>query len=118
MANGYLDRQRQTNELWRLAERETQLQLMTDAIILALRDPEIMGSHGCYGKERVLKFVKGVGAKYDFAHQSIEMTDEADWYKTKIDEELREAVGEENFAPHEERYKYIAKQDYRGKKRR
>lgn len=118
MANGYLEKQRQTNEAWRLAERETQLQLMTDAIVLALRDPEIMGSHGCFGKERILKFVKGVGAKYDFCHHAIEQEDDADWYKKEVDEILYEAVGEENFAPHEERYKYIAKQDYSGKKRR
>lgn len=118
MANGYLERQKQTQEAWRAAERDTQLQLMTDAIILVLRDPEIMGEKGCFGKDRILKFVRGVSGKYDFCHRAIEVEDDADWYKKEIDEALLDAVGEENFTPFEKRYEFVTKTDYSGKKRR
>lgn len=44
--NGYLQRQRNTVNVYRQAEKETYIQFMTDTLILTLNDPAVMGE-GC-----------------------------------------------------------------------
>lgn len=41
--NGYLQRQRNTVNVYRQAEKETYIQFMTDTLILTLNDPAVMG---------------------------------------------------------------------------
>ena len=50
--NGYLQRQRNTVNVYRQAEKETYIQFMTDTLILTLNDPAVMGKD-VFGEKRM-----------------------------------------------------------------
>lgn len=50
--NGYLQRQKNTVNVYRQAEKETYIQFMTDTLILTLNDPAIMGKD-VFGEKRI-----------------------------------------------------------------
>lgn len=55
--NGYLQRQKNTVNVYRQAEKETYIQFMTDTLILTLNDPAIMGKD-VFGEKRIRRVVE------------------------------------------------------------
>ena len=55
--NGYLQRQRNTVNVYRQAEKETYIQFMTDTLILTLNDPAVMGKD-VFGEKRIRRVVE------------------------------------------------------------
>jgi uncharacterized protein YdiU (UPF0061 family) len=75
-------------------------QLMADAAVIGLN--RAFG----FGPVRAAKFLAAMAeAAADMSDLIIEDTNDTEYSRTKIDNELRSIVGEENFTPWEERYK-------------
>lgn len=86
-------------------------QQILDMMSLVLRDPEIMGKD-TFGKDRLLKVVKGIGEYIDKYQQAWEKTDETDYYRVKLDEALVEAYGEGLHDSFTKRYEFAPEYDY------
>ena len=92
--NGYLQRQRNTVNVYRQAEKETYIQFMTDTLILTLNDPAVMGKD-VWGKV------------FDKYHGALEKGDEQDYWQIKMDMNLKGILGEKDFEPFEKRYEWV-----------
>lgn len=90
-------------------------QQILDMMSLVLRDAEIMGKD-TFGKDRLIKVVKGIGEYIDKYQSAWEKNDETDYYRAKLDEALAEAYGESLHDSFPERYEFAPEYDYtRGK---
>lgn len=86
-------------------------QQIIDMVSLVLRDPEIMGKD-TFGKDRLLKVVKGIGAYIDKFQPAWEKNDETDYYRAKLDAALAEAYGEGLHDSFLKRYEFAPEFDY------
>ena len=109
--NSYLAKQAAVNHGYFTAGLQSGRQQILDLVSLVLRDPAIMGKD-IFGKERLLKIVKGVGDYIDLYQQAWEKTDETDYYRAKLDASLAEAYGEELHDTFSKRYEYCCDYDY------
>ena len=107
----FLARQAETNRAYFNAGLRIGRQQILDMMSLVLRDPEIMGKD-IFGKDRLLKVVKGIGEYIDKFQPAWERTDEADYYQTKMDEELAEAYGDSLKDSFYDRYEFAPEYDY------
>ena len=86
-------------------------QQILDMVSLVLRDPEIMGKD-IFGKERLLKIVKGVGDYIDHYDLAWQRHDETDYWRAKLDAALADAYGEEMHDSFTQRYEIAPEYDY------
>lgn len=86
-------------------------QQMLDMMSLVLRDPDIMGKD-TFGKDRLLKVVKGIGEYIDAYQKAWEKDEETDYYRAKLDAALAEAYGEGLHDTFLKRYEYAPEFDY------
>lgn len=108
----FLARQRAVQSGFFEAGLRSGRQQILDLVSLVLRDPEIMGKD-IFGKERLLKIVKGVGDYIDLYQQAWEKTDETDYYRAKLDAALAEAYGEGLHDSFLKRYEFAPEFDYK-----
>ena len=80
--NGYLQRQRNTVNVYRQAEKETYIQFMTDTLILTLNDPAVMGKD-VFGEKRIKKVLEAWGKVFDKFHGALEKGDEQDFWQIR-----------------------------------
>lgn len=90
--NRYLDQQRVIRQGYFEAGLRCGRQQILDMVSLVLRDPDIMGKD-IFGKDRLLKVVKGVGEYIDTYQKAWEKDDETDYYRAKMDAALAAAYG-------------------------
>lgn len=109
--NDFLARQAATQRAFFEAGLRSGRQQILDMVSLVLRDQEIMGKD-TFGKERLLKVVKGVGDYIDKYQLAWEKHDETDYYRAKLDEALAEAYGEKLHDSFLQRYEYAPEFDY------
>lgn len=109
--NAYLAKQAAVNHGYFTAGLQSGRQQILDLVSLVLRDPEIMGKD-TFGKDRLLKVVKGVGDYIDLYQKAWEKTDETDYYRAKLDAALAEAYGEGLHDTFSKRYEYCCDYDY------
>ena len=109
--NDYLARKAIENKAYFEAGLQSGRQQILDLVSLVLRDPAIMGKD-IFGKERLLKIVKGVGDYIDLYQQAWEKTDETDYYRAKLDAALAEAYGERLHDSFLQRYEFAPEFDY------
>lgn len=109
--NAYLAKQAAVNHGYFTAGLQSGRQQIIDLVSLVLRDPAIMGKD-IFGKDRLLKVVKGVGEYIDLYQQAWEKTDETDYYRAKLDAALAEAYGEGLHDTFSKRYEYCCDYDY------
>lgn len=86
-------------------------QQILDMVSLVLRDPEIMGKD-TFGKDRLLKIVKGVGEYIDKYDKAWQKDEETDYYRAKLDDALAQAYGEGLHDSFLERYEFAPEFDY------
>ena len=86
-------------------------QQILDMVSLVLRDPDIMGKD-VFGKDRLLKVVKGVSDYIDTYQKAWEKDDETDYYRYKLDAALAQAYGEGMHDTFLKRYEYAPEFDY------
>lgn len=109
--NNYLTKQRAIQQGFFRAGEQTGRQVVLDMMILALRDSEIMGKD-TFGKERLLKVVKGIDKYMEKFEQAFQTTNETDYYRAKLDSALAEAFGEGMYDTFNKRYEYCCDYDY------
>ena len=109
--NAYLAKQAAVNHGFFKAGEQTGRQVVLDMMVLALRDPEIIGKD-IFGKDRLLKVLKGIEKYMDAFDQAFQATDETDYYRTKLDAALADAFGEGMHDTFSQRYEYCRDYDY------
>lgn len=87
-------------------------QQILDMMSLVLRDPDIMGKD-TFGKDRLIKVVKGIGEYIDTYEKAWQKDDETDYYRAKLDEALADAYGEGLHDSFMERYEFAYEFDYK-----
>lgn len=86
-------------------------QQILDMMSLVLRDSDIMGKD-TFGKDRLLKVVKGIGEYIDKFQPAWEKNDETDYYRAKLDDALAEAYCENLHDSFLERYEFAPEFNY------
>ena len=109
--NDYMARQRAIQRAFFETGLQCGRQQILDMVSLVLRDPEIMGKD-TFGKDRLLKVLKGVGEYIDIYQKAWEKDDETDYYRDKLDAALTEAYGEDLHDNFLKRYESAPEYDY------
>ena len=109
--NSFLAKQAAVNHGYFTAGLQSGRQQILDIVSLVLRDPTIMGKD-TFGKERLLKVVKGVGEYIDLYQQAWEKTDETDYNRAIMDAALAEANGDRLHDSFLQRYEFAPEFDY------
>lgn len=109
--NGFIERQKLAKQVYLDVGIQTGRQQIIDMLSLVLRDPEIM-KKDTFGKNRLLKVVKGIGDYIDIFQKAWECDDETDYYRAKLDNALSEAYGQEMYDTFLKRYEYLKDFDY------
>jgi hypothetical protein len=86
-------------------------QQILDMMSIVLNDPEIMGKD-TFGKERLMRVVKGIGEYIDVFQLAWERNDETDYYRSKMDAVLAQIYGEGMHDTFNTRYQYCSDYDY------
>lgn len=109
--NAYLAKQQAIQNAYFDAGLRCGRQQILDMMSLVLRDPRIMGKD-LFGKDRLLKIIKGIGDCIDKYQQAWEKTDETDYYRDKLDAALAEAYGTGLHDTFLKRYEFAPEYDY------
>jgi hypothetical protein len=109
--NEFLARQAATNRAYFDAGLRSGRQQILDMVSLVLRDPEIMGKD-TFGKERLLKVIKGVGEYIDVYNLAWQKHDDTDYWRDKLDAALAQAYGDGLHDSFLKRYEYAPEFDY------
>jgi hypothetical protein len=109
--NGLLERQRIANQTYFDAGLQMGRQQILDMMSIVLNDPGIMGKD-TFGKDRLLKVVKGVGDYIDVFQKAWERDDETDYYRSKMDDRLGAIYGEGMHDTFLKRYDFCKEFDY------
>lgn len=109
--NGFFERQRIERQTYFDAGLQMGRQQILDMLCITLNDPDIMGKD-TFGKDRLLKVVKGVGEYIDVFQKAWERDDETDYYRVKLDEHLAKIYGEGMMDTFNKRYEYCTEFNY------
>ena len=109
--NDFLARQAATQRAYFDAGLRAGRQQILDMVSLVLRDQQIMGKD-TFGKERLLKVVKGVGDYIDKYELAWQRHDETDYWRDKLDAALAEAYGDGLHDTFLQRYEFAPEYDY------
>ncbi len=110
--NDFLAKQKATQKAYFDAGLQMGRQQILDMMSLVLNDPEIMGKD-TFGKERLLKVVKGIGEYIDRYQPAWERSDEADYYQKKMDDNLASIYGDGLFDSFYKRYEFAPSFNYK-----
>ena len=110
--NDFMARQKAMQQACFDAGLQCGRQQILDMMSLVLRDPSIMGKD-IFGKDRLMKVVKGIGDCIDKYQPAWGKSDETDYYQNKLDTALAEAYGEELHDSFHKRYEYAPEFDYK-----
>lgn len=108
--NDFLARQRKIQQAYFDEGLRCGRQQIIDMFSLVLRDSDIMGKD-TFGKDRLLKVIKGIGEYLDTYEKAWLKDDEADYYQKKMDDALALAYGEKLHDSFHKRYEVIPEQD-------
>lgn len=103
--SGLLARQKRDRDIIQKATKETFIQYMTDTAVIALNQ---MG----WGKDRLQTFVEVWGHVYDEYFDALRNVPETDYYRAKLDENVRRFETPERYKPFEERYEFLPEMRY------
>ena len=109
--NGYIAQRDAMRRAFFDAGLQSGRQQIIDMVSLVLRDPDIMGKD-VFGKDRLMKVVKGIGVYIDKFQPAWQMDDETDYYRSKLDAALAEAYGEGMHDTFLQRYDSAPEFDY------
>jgi hypothetical protein len=110
--NGFLERQRIERQAYFDAGLQMGRQQILDMMCIVLNDPDIMGKD-TFGKERLIRVVKGIGEYIDSFQKAWERDDETDYYQVKMDEILAKIYGEGMHETFHKRYEYCSEFNYK-----
>ena len=110
--NGFLEKQRAMQRGFFDTGLQCGRQQIIDMMSLVLNDPDIMGKD-TFGKDRLLKVIKGIGEYIDTYQLAWERDDETDYYRAKMDEALARIYGDGLHDSFLKRYEYSPEFDYK-----
>ena len=110
--NGLLDKMKRERQAYFDAGLQMGRQQILDMMCIVLNDPDIMGKD-TFGRDRLLKVVKGVGDYIDVFQKAWERDDETDYYRDKLDGWLARIYGEEMLDTFGKRYEYCTEFNYK-----
>lgn len=110
--NAFLEKQKATQRAYFEAGLQSGRQQILDMMSLVLRDADIMGKD-TFGKDRLLKVVKGIGEYIDMYQKAWEKDDETDYYQKKLDDALAQAYGDGLADSFYQRYQFAPEFDYK-----
>lgn len=110
--NGFLERQRIELQAYFDAGLQMGRQQILDMMSIVLNDPDIMGKD-TFGKDRLLKVVKGIGEYIDVFQKAWERDNETDYYRDKLDRWLARIYGEGLHDTFTKRYEYCTEFNYK-----
>jgi hypothetical protein len=110
--NGFLEKQQQERQMYFNAGLEMGRQQILDMMSIVLNDPDIMGKD-TFGKDRLLKVVKGIGNYIDVFQKAWEKDYEADYYRDKMDARLAKIYGDGMHDTFSQRYQYCKDFNYK-----
>lgn len=84
-------------------------QLALDTIAMVLNDPEVMGSD-VFGAARLRRVAEGFNKLWPISQKALEKSDEAEYYRVKIDQAQERIFGPDYLRWHE-RYDYWDEHD-------
>ena len=84
-------------------------QLALDTIAMVLNDPEVMGSN-TFGAARLQRVCEGFNKLWPISQKALEKSDEAEYYRVKIDQAQARIFGPDYRRWHE-RYEYWDEHD-------
>lgn len=113
--SGLLKKQQTRDQVNREVASETERQYMVDLICLVLNDPRIMGKD-TFGAKRLQRIVEGLNKAYAEWYDALTKSDEADYYRAKLDDQLRAILGDK-LVPFDERYRWIRPDTIAGRRR-
>ena len=100
--NDFLDRIKGREQDCFDAGQEMGIQMVWDAVQLALRDPYVVGSKK-WGRKKLARLYERTAYYKKYFHEAFTMSPEADVKQEEQDSLLREIWGDE-LVPHKERY--------------
>lgn len=109
--NDFIAKQKATQRAYFDAGLQSGRQQILDMMSLVLNDPEIMGKD-TFGKERLLKVVKGIGECIDKFQPAWEKCDDADYYQKQLDDSLARVYGNDLADSFYQRYQFAPEFDY------
>ena len=108
--NSFLKQREERDRQYFNAGMSTGIQLASDFIQMALRDPEVMGKD-TFGKKRLEKVFAKCHELDDHYHVAFSGSVDADYVQEELDANLREIHGEE-LVPFDKRYPYVKQFGY------
>lgn len=109
--NAFLEKQKALQQAYFEAGLQSGRQQILDMMSLVLRDADIMGKD-TFGKDRLLKVVKGIGEYIDTYQPAWQRSDDTDYYQKKLDAALAEAYGDGLADSFYQRYEFAPEFDY------
>jgi hypothetical protein len=109
--NDFLARQKIMQQTYFDAGVQSGRQQILDMMSLVLNDKDIMGKD-VFGKDRLVKVVKGIGEYLDKYYLAWQKDDEADYYQKKMDAGLAQIYGEGMHDTFYKRYEFAPEYDY------
>lgn len=109
--NAFLEKQALTNKAFFQEGLRAGRQQILDMMSIVLNDPEIMGKD-TFGKDRLVKVVMGIDKYLCHFQNAWERSDEADYYRSKLDDHLVEIYGSELHDSFLKRYPCCPDYDY------
>lgn len=110
--NDFMARQRASQRAFFETGLRCGRQQIIDMMSLVLNDPDFMGKD-TFGKDRLLKVIKGIGEYIDTYQLAWEKDEETDYYRAKMDESLARIYGEGLHDSFLERYEFAPEFDYK-----
>ena len=110
--NAYLAKLEAERKAYFRAGLETGRQQIIDMMCCVLHDPDYMGKD-TFGKDRLLKVVKGLGDYLDKFDPAFQASDEADYYQDLLDRHLVDCFGKGMADSFSVRYQYCLEYDYK-----
>lgn len=109
--NAFLEKQKALQQAYFEAGLQSGRQQILDMMSLVLRDADIMGKD-TFGKDRLLKVVKGIGEYIDMYQPAWQRSDDTDYYQKMLDKALAEAYGDGLADSFYQRYQFAPEFDY------
>ena len=109
--NAFLEKQKATQRAYFEAGLQSGRQQILDMMSLVLRDTDIMGKD-TFGKDRLMRVVKGIGEYIDTYQKAWERHDDTDYWQKQLDDALAEAYGDDLHDSFYQRYQYAPEFDY------
>lgn len=115
MGNAYLDKQRKRDQEFFMAGMNTGMQIASDYLQIALRDPEAMGKD-TFGRKRIEKILQKCMELDDHFSVAFSGDVDADHAQEEMDALLREIYGDD-LVPFKERYPNVKQFGYQKPKK-